>query len=227
MNKKVMLITGTSRGIGAALADHYKDNYTVIGCGRTDIDVDYDYIVCNITNNQSVLNLFKEIKEKYGKIDILINNSGIAAMNHSLLTPIETATRVFNTNVIGMFNITKNAVRLMPTGGRIVNLTSIAVPLALEGESVYASSKSSVETFTKILSKEYEPFKITVNAVGPAVTQTALVSGVSTKIIGQLLNKQTIKDWCQLSDISNVIDFFVREESKQVTGQIIYLGGVS
>ena len=110
--------------------------------------------------------------------------------------------------------------------GRIVNFTSVAVPLKIEGEALYAASKAAVETLTHILSKELAPYKITVNALGPTPIRTDLIRNVPENKLQQLLERQAIKRFGEHSDVANVADFFLREESEFVTGQTIYLGGV-
>lgn len=111
--------------------------------------------------------------------------------------------------------------------GRIVNFTTVASPLHLEGEAVYAASKSAVETLTKILAKELAPWKITVNAVGPTPIETDLIRSVPKEKIESLIKQQAIKRMGHFADVQNVIDFFLKSESNFITGQIVYLGGIS
>ena len=111
--------------------------------------------------------------------------------------------------------------------GRIVNFTTIATPLSLEGEAIYASSKSAIENLTQTISKELATFNITVNAIGPTPIETDLIKAVPKDKIEDLLNKQTIKRFGTFEDIKNVINFFIDKKSDFITGQIIYLGGVN
>ena len=110
--------------------------------------------------------------------------------------------------------------------GRIVNFTTVAVPLNLEGELVYASSKSAVEEMTRILSKELSSFNITVNAIGPTPIKTDLTRVVPKDKLDDIIEQQTIKRFGDMRDIVNVVDFFIKEESNFITGQKIYLGGL-
>ena len=219
---KVVLITGASRGIGRYLAEYYRDYFVVIGGSRT------EPLTLDVTNEGSVKTILSYIRREYGRLDILINNAGVASMNHSLLTPIKTVSKVLNTNVLGTFLLCREAAKLMSKNkfGRIVNLTSVAVPLKLEGEAIYAASKAAVNSLTQVLAREFADMGITVNAVGPAPVKTDLIKGVPEDKIKKLINRQAIHRFCEMSDISNVIDFFIREESSFVTGQIVYLGGV-
>ena len=109
--------------------------------------------------------------------------------------------------------------------GRIINFTSFAVPFKLEGEAIYAASKAAVITLTEILSREYAEFGITVNSVAPPAVKTDLIRGVPKEKMQILLQRHAIKKFGHPSDVSNLIDFFIKPESEMVTGQIIYLGG--
>jgi 3-oxoacyl-[acyl-carrier protein] reductase len=107
----------------------------------------------------------------------------------------------------------------------IVNFTTIAVPLKLEGESIYAASKSAIETMTQVLAKEYAPFGITCNAIGPSPIDTALIKNVPQKKIEKLLKQQTVAAMATPDDVIHVVDFFLSPQSRQINGQVIYLGG--
>jgi 3-oxoacyl-[acyl-carrier protein] reductase len=111
------------------------------------------------------------------------------------------------------------------SSARIVNLTSVAVPLRLQGEAVYAASKSALETFTRIAARELGPLGITCNAVGPSPIATALLAGVPKDRLGALIDAQAVSRWAVPDDVVNVVEFFLRPESSMVTGQVIYLGG--
>ena len=110
--------------------------------------------------------------------------------------------------------------------GRIINFSTVAVPLKLEGKAIYASSKSSIISLTQILAKEFSNFGITVNAIGPTPVKTDLIASVPKKKNENLIEKQAINRYGKYEDISNIIDFFIKPESNFVTGQTINLGGV-
>ena len=149
-------------------------------------------------------------------------------MNHSLITTMETVHKILNTNVAGMFLFSREAAKLMQKHqyGRIINIATVATPLKLEGEAIYAASKAAVISLTQILSRELAEYKITVNAIGPTPVKTDLIKSVPTKKIEALLQRQAIKRYGKFTDITNVIDFFIKPESDFVTGQVIFLGGV-
>ena len=111
--------------------------------------------------------------------------------------------------------------------GRIVNFTTVAAAFKLEGEAIYAASKAAVENLTQTVAKELAAYGITVNAIGPTPVATDLIKTVPEEKIRDLLNRQAIKRFGRIEDICAVVDFFIDKKSEFVTGQIIYLGGVS
>ena len=110
--------------------------------------------------------------------------------------------------------------------GRIINFSTVAVPLDLEGEMIYASTKSSIEKMSKIMSKELSSFNITVNTIGPTPVETDLIKVVPKDKVAEILQKQAISRFGKFEDIENVINFFINEKSSFITGQTIYLGGL-
>jgi len=232
IDKPVMIITGTRKGIGKYLAEYYTEKkYQVIGCSRGDVDYkldNYQHFSLDVSDENEVKKMFSLIRKTYGRLDFLINNAGVASMNHSLLTPISTVRKILDTNVIGTFIFSRESAKLMKINkfGRIINFTTFAVPFKLEGEAIYAASKAGVITLTEILSREYADFGITVNAVAPPAVQTDLIRGVPNEKMHNLLQRQAIHRYGNPLEVCNVINFFIKHESEMVTGQIVYLGGV-
>jgi 3-oxoacyl-[acyl-carrier protein] reductase len=226
-----VLITGTSRGIGAALAEHHlAAGDLVIGCGRSRPELTHErYMHCelDITDGKAVERLFRDLKARIKTLDVLINNAGVASMNAIALTPVEVARRVMDTNFLAAFQFTRESMRMMRASpaARIVNLSTVAVPMRLEGEAVYAASKSALETFTRIAAREVAPFGITCNAIGPCPIRTKLTAGVGETKVQALVDRQAIRRWAVFADVVNIVDFFLRPESHMVTGQVVYLGG--
>jgi len=231
MSGRRILISGASRGIGRALVEHFiEDGDSVVGCARSESDFQhekYSHVQADISNDSDVKTLFREVRGKLNGLDILINNAGIARMSPMILTPNDAAAKIFDVNFMGTFRLSSAAVRLLrrSDGGRIVNMTTVAVPLRLEGESVYAASKAAVESFTRISAKELGPMGITCNALGPSPIPTALIKGVPDDKIQALINQQAIKEWAQPKDVINAIEFFLSPASRMITGQVLYLGG--
>ncbi|MDY0238319.1 MAG: SDR family oxidoreductase [Campylobacterales bacterium] len=230
--QRVFVITGTSKGIGESLALSYLENGDiVVGCSRGSSSItheNYRHISLEVNDEKKVIKMIRSTKKEFGKIDILLNNAGIASMNHFLTTSLSSIEKIFATNFVGTFLFSREVAKVMMKQkyGSIVNYTTIASPLRLEGEAVYASSKSAVETLTQTISKELAPFNITVNAIGPTPIKTDLIKAIPESKINALLEKQTIKRLGEFEDVKNVIDFFTDKKSNFITGQIIYLGGV-
>lgn len=232
MDKPVTVVTGTRKGIGKYLAQHYvSKGHAVIGCSRSDVDWQmegYEHHALDVSDEKSVMKFFSNIRKNYGRVDNVINNAGIASMNHSLLTPASTVQKVLNTNVIGTFLFCRESAKLMKKTkyGRIVNFTTIAVPLKLEGEAAYVASKAAVQSMTEVLAREFAEYNVTVNAIGPVPIDTDLIRAVPKDKIENLLSRQAIRRFGKFEDISNVIDFYLQPGSEFITGQILYLGGV-
>ena len=230
-NQKVMVVTGSRKGIGRYLVEYYCDlGFQVIGCSRENSDFvndKYRHFCLDVADEAEVKKMFHEIARTIGRVDVLVNNAGIASMNHVLLTPMTTVRQIFETNVLGTFLFCREAAKLMRgEGGRIVNFATVATPLNLEGEAVYAASKAAIESLTRILARELASFNITVNAVGPTPVKTDLIRSVPQQKMDALLARQAVRRFGEFRDISNVIDFMIKPESDFVTGQIVFLGGV-
>ncbi len=232
MAEPVTLITGTRKGIGKFLAHHLVGlGHRVVGCSRARPDwhvEGYEHHLADVGDEAQVKRVFSSIRKSYGRLDHLINNAGIASMNHCLLTPLSQVREVLNTNVAGVFLCCREAAKLMQTRkfGRIVNLASVATALMLEGEAVYAASKAAIISLTEILARELADFGITVNALGPTPVETDLIRGVPREKIERLLSRQAIPRFATFADLVNVVDFFLKPESSFITGQTLFLGGI-
>jgi 3-oxoacyl-[acyl-carrier protein] reductase len=231
--QRIIIITGTSRGIGLGLAQYFLAQGDVVcGCSRGPVALQhpgYTHFELDVADEKSVVRLVRTVVRKHGRIDVLLNNAGIAAMNHALLTPAVTAKAIFATNFHGTFLFCREAAKTMVRRkiGRIVNFTTVATPLRLEGESLYAASKAAVESFTQVLARELGPTGVTVNAVGPTPVPTDLVKNVPQAKMDALLARQAIRRFGSIEDVINVVDFFLSPKSDFITGQVIYLGGVA
>jgi len=230
-DQPVLLVTGARKGIGEFLVQHYLEcGYRVAGCSRKQAAErdGYRHFCVDVADEDAIRQMFTAVADEYGRLDVLINNAGIASMNSLLLTPADTARKIVETNFIGTFLTSREAARLMKKNsfGRIVNFASVASELKLEGEAIYAASKAAIINFTEIAARELAPFGITVNAIAPTPIETDLIRSVPADKIERLIDRQAIKRRGEFRDVANVIDFFIKPESDFITGQVIFLGGV-
>jgi 3-oxoacyl-[acyl-carrier protein] reductase len=177
------LITGTTAGLGLSLATRLlADGWTVHGFARGEQSISHERFkghAVDVTDESAVRAAVAVVAEA-GRIDLLVNNAGAASMNALLLTPGETAERLMRVNYLGTFHCLQAVGKVMvrQRAGRIVNLTTVAVPLSLEGEAAYVASKAAVEALTKVAAKELAHSGIIVSAVGFGPIDTELTKGV-------------------------------------------------
>ena len=230
---KIALITGTRKGIGRGIAEHLlAKDWIIAGCSRRQADIahkNYHHFCLDVSSEKAAMRMVRTVKKELGPIYALINNAGTASMNHLLLTPTQTCHAIFNTNVMGGFIFMRECAKVMTRQkiGRIINISSVAHPLNLAGEAVYASSKAAVESLTRIAAKELGPHGITVNAIGPTPIDTDLIRTIPRETMDALIQRQAIPRIGKIQDVTNCIDFLLREESEFVSGQTLYLGGIS
>ena len=193
---------------------------TVWGCARQG---GHHIYPCNVYDETAIKKMLFDI----AGVDILINNAGVASMNAFTLTPTATMADILATNLVGTMIMCREVSKKMITQhyGRVINISTVAVPLALAGEAVYVASKAGVEALTRVLAKELYGYGITVNCVAPTIVDVGgLASGVPKEKVRELLDKTATKEPCSVEDIARVIDFFI--DSPRVTGQTVYIGGV-
>ncbi|MBK8937650.1 MAG: SDR family oxidoreductase [Polyangiaceae bacterium] len=230
-DERVILVTGARKGVGKALALHYaREGARVVGLSRTEpdwTDERVEHLLGDVSKEDDVVRAISHVKARYGRLDVALNNAGIASMNHALLMPGRTAQRIVDTNFMGTYLVCREAARVMMRRkfGRIVNFSTVAVPLGLEGELAYAASKSAVESLTRILAKEVATYGITVNAVGLTPTDTDLIKNVPKEKIDGILRRLAIGRLGTIEDALWAVDFFISGNSGYITGQTLYLGG--
>lgn len=228
---RVALVSGARHGIGKELARWFlAKGYAVVGCSRKPSRWSlrgYLHFPADVTDEAAVTSMFSEIRRRHGRLDVLVNNAGIAAMNHCLLTPVASVSRILEVNVAGTFLLSREAAKLMARRryGRIVNMGSVGVPLRLAGEAGYVASKAAVVSLTQVMARELAPLGITVNVVGPTPLDTRMTKNVPREKLRRLASQLPIPRRATFADIANVVEFFIRPESSHITGQVVYLGG--
>jgi 3-oxoacyl-[acyl-carrier protein] reductase len=229
---RVVLVTGTRTGIGRYLAEHFLgQGLAVVGLSRGPCDLQgesYRHFTVDVTREAELKRLFVEVRREHGRLDILVNNAGALCAAPAVLTSGAAVQGVLETNLFATVICCREAAILMKKGGfgRIVNLTSVAVPLAPEGSSVYGASKAAVEQFTRVFAKEVAPFGVTVNALGlPPTEDTGMAAALSAEATAETLRLTAMKRMITLAEVAHAVDFLVAEETGAITGQTLYLGG--
>lgn len=230
---QTFFITGTSRGIGHYLASYYLNlGHRVVGCSRsrgTIVHNQYKHFEIDLANEDEILEMFKSIRKEYKTISVLINNAAInPAIIMSPLLPYETISNTFKVNVFATMLCTREGIKLMLKNkfGRIINLGSMASKHEVPGESLYTATKSAINAYTRVVAKEVAKMGITVNVVAPSAIETELSKQINRDALNEVLSRNAINEFGNFSDVSNIIDTLIKQESRSITGQLIYLGGV-
>lgn len=232
-NTPCILITGTSKGLGFALAQAYLESGdVVIGCSRGDSMIShasYHHHAIDVSNFVEVTRMFSEIREARLAPRLLINNAALSQKSLATFTDAHSAKELINTNLLGAFLISKEAIRLMQRHrfGRIVNLTSINVPLASVGSSLYNASKAGLDALGHTLAAECKNYDITVNSLGLSlVAHTGMVDSLELAAIKAKCAPLIKPQLLEIAEIVAAINFFAASEAKNITGQQLYFGGV-
>jgi 3-oxoacyl-[acyl-carrier protein] reductase len=237
LKDKVAIVTGGGQGIGLGIAKKLaQEGCSIViseinpqTCSKavleiTELGTPVLGVVGNISNNEDVLNLVNQAINKFQKIDILVNNAGVYPFVDFEKMTEEDWEKVMNTNLKGMFLMTKNVLSKMVSGARIVNISSIASFIGFEGLVHYCTSKSGVNGFTKALALELAKKNITVNAVAPGAIETP-GSQMTEELKNNTVNLIPLKRIGSPLDIANAVLFLVSDEASYITGQVIVVDG--
>lgn len=239
---QVAIVTGASRGIGAAIAQRLaKDGYSVVVnyAGRapeaqavvTAIEAGGGKAVAvqaDVADAAAVKAMFDQAIKTFGRVDVLVNNAGIMPPALPQLADTDDATfdRLFAVNVKGTFNALREAAKRLEQGGRIVNFSTSVIGLALPGYAVYAATKSAVETFTNIMARELRGKNITVNAIAPGPTATALfLDGKTPEVIERMSKMAPLERLGTPEDIASAVAFLVSPNGAWINGQTLRANG--
>lgn len=230
---KCIFISGTSKGLGRQLLVEYiKLGYTVIGCSRSAATLTHDkyfHYQMDISNDLDVKRTFSDIRSKKLVPNIFVNNAGIEISNIIALTKLKDAESVVNINLLGSFLMLRETHKLMQRNsyGRIINLSSICVPLGTPGAAIYNASKAGIEAFSFTLANESKAFDITVNTIGLSfVEDTGMTNARSDKTVLYAQKRMLKPSFLKITEIVNAINFFGAREAKNITGQTLFFGGV-
>ena len=233
MDKKVVLISGASRGIGAAIAIHLASlGYKVIGTARSQFKFDKpsDNLIplkLDITCRESIKDCAAKLKEQNLLPDILINNAGITSDQLFLRMKDDEWDNVLATNLTGTFNLTKAFIKNMIKNryGRIINISSISGLMGNPGQVNYSSAKAGLSGFTKSLAKEVGSRNITVNSVAPGFIETDMTSFLDEDSKNTIIKDIPLNRLGSPEDVSELVAFLAGDESQYITGQTISIDG--
>ena len=237
--KKIALVTGASRGIGQAIAARLAQNYTVIGAAtsQTGADAiterlrayseDNQGVVLRIDEADSITDTVKALQDQYGQIDLLINNAGITRDGLLMRMKDDDWEAVLNTNLMGVFRLTKACMRSMMKQrfGRIVNIASVVGVMGNAGQANYAAAKAGLIGFTKSVAKELGSRNITANVIAPGFIQTDMTDSLDEKTQAELLKQIPLDKLGQVEDVAYAVEYLVSEGAGYVTGQTLHING--
>jgi len=244
LENKVVLITGSTRGIGNSIARLFLENSAkVVICGsnienakkavesiKNDLNISDDNIMpvgLNMKDKESIKEVVESVVNRFGRIDVLINNAGITSNISLLDSTDEEFYEMFDINFFGVVSLTREVVKYMKeTGGSIINTSSMVGMYGGRNQSAYASSKFAINGLTKSLAKELGMYNIRVNAVAPGVVGTDMVKeNVSQEMKQGLLRMTPLNKMAEPSDLAGAYLYLASDLSKFTTGTIIQVDG--
>lgn len=238
---RVALVTGGSRGIGAAicraLASHgakvainYRENQQAAERVREEVEGQGSSAIllrADISRLQEVSQIFQSLQEAFGRLDILVNNAGLIKDKFLMLMGEEDWDEVIATNLKGVYLCSKAACRIMigQRSGKIINLASPSALSGRAGQVNYSASKGGVVSFTKSLARELGRFGITVNAISPGIIATEMVDGLAEGVRKELLSMIPLGRFGQPEEIAHAVTFLASPGADYLTGQILSVDG--
>lgn len=238
---KCALITGATRGIGKQIAitlakqgynialNYRKENEELENTKKEieKIGVQILAVKGDVANFEDCENFVKQVIERFGQIDVLVNNAGITKDMLLMRMKKEDFEQVIDTNLVGTFNVTKNVVPYMmkARSGRIINISSVVGISGNAGQTNYSASKAGIIGFTKSLAKEIASRNILVNAVAPGFIETNMTDVLKDDVKQEIAKNIPLKRMGTTQDVANVVKFFASDDSSYITGQVINVDG--
>lgn len=224
----MIVVTGASRGLGAAICKRLlSKKCPVFGLARNTDGLEFPSMNCNVSSYEDVKAAAKRLKQDGAQVEALINAAGIASVNLAVTTPAHVTQNIIQVNLIGAIYCCQLFAPLMARrkAGSIINFSTIAVPLGLKGESIYAASKAGLEGFTRVFAREMADFNITVNCISPGPIKTDLLKGVSQTQIDNVVSQQIIQKRFTPDDICDLAELLLDERGRSLSGQVLHVGG--
>ena len=234
---KVALVSGGSRGIGREVVELFaRDGMDVVFFYRGNTEAAQQVVASggkveamqvDVTDAAAVAAAVERIVDSRGRIDVLVNNAGIVRDNLLGMLEDEDIRAVLDTNVGGVFNLTRAVSRHMISkrSGRIVNLSSVAAAKGGRGQSNYAASKGAIEAFTRAMAVELASRKITVNCVAPGVIETEMSQQVRDLADDQIKARILLRRYGQAQDVAHAVWFLASRFADYITGEVLHVDG--
>ena len=239
--KKVAIITGGSRGIGKEIAKKFaKENYNLVinyvseKTNTEELKKEFEelgaevlFIKTNVTSYKECEKMAKDAINKFGKIDVLVNNAGVTKDSLLLRMKEEDFDTVINVNLKGTFNVTKACIPYMmkKKSGKIVNISSVVGISGNSGQANYAASKAGIIGFTKSVAKELASRNILANCVAPGYIATDMTNGLSDAVKESINNQIPLKRVGMPEEVAKAVYFLASEENSYITGQVLNVDG--
>jgi 3-oxoacyl-[acyl-carrier protein] reductase len=237
LNGKIALVTGASRGIGKAIAEHLVTmGATVIGTATSDngataiseyLSANGTGMVLNVTDNESMTDLLSKINEEFGAIDILVNNAGITRDNLLMRMKDDEWNDIIQTNLTSVFKLSKAVLRGMmkKRHGRIVNIGSVVGSTGNAGQANYAAAKAAVIGFSKSMAREIASRGITVNVVSPGFIDTDMTKNLTDDQKEAIFKDIPANRLGLPKEVAATVGFLVSDEAGYITGETIHVNG--
>jgi 3-oxoacyl-[acyl-carrier protein] reductase len=240
--RPIALVTGASKGIGAASAvELAKNGYFVIvnynkSRERAESVVadilsqggEAEARMADVSSEESVVEMFRYIKNTYGRLDVLVNNAGISADGFIMTMSLETWNKTLLNNLTSVFLCTREALKLMSNKkikGRIVNISSVSGIVGMPGQSNYSATKGGIIAFTKSVSKEAAKYGITVNAIAPGFIETDMTKSMPKQTLNDIISDIPIKRMGAPLEIARMVTYLVCPDADYMTGKVMVIDG--
>lgn len=234
---KVALVTGASRGIGAAIAQQLiADGFFVIGTATSESGADKLTVafaehgagaVLDVRDATAIDALVTDIEQKYGSVMVLVNNAGITKDNLLLRMSEDDFDDILNIHLKAVFRLSKRVLKGMTKArfGRIINISSVVAHFANPGQSNYSAAKAGIEAFSRSLAKEMGSRQITVNSIAPGFIATEMTEQLGEDIRKKMSDQVALNRFGQPQDIANAVSFLASDKASYITGTVLHVNG--